>query len=119
MKVTNKIVVWHWEDIGFVALPEGWINVWKVDDGTYITEPCPGVLIQECTSTTNFWDEEDEGRVRRCSRYFEMERETRTVFAYCEDGVATLDAVDNSGSYVVTTTKEQWAAREQRVAIND
>lgn len=106
----------HWQDIGFTALPIGWINVWKLTDGTYFTDPCPGVLIQESTEGTWYWDEPgaQAGKAVLRSRPDVRERETRTVFAYCEEGCADLQPVDDvRDSYVTTTTAEVWNVRKE------
>lgn len=112
--VPQSKLVQNWDDIGFTALPHGWINVWKLDDGTHFTEPCPGVLLQECTTARRCWTEENaDGSPRFRSRSEVQERETRTVFAYREEGVSYLQPVDESGSYVMTTTVDEWSARQE------
>ncbi|ADG96539.1 conserved hypothetical protein [Segniliparus rotundus DSM 44985] len=99
-----------WSDVAFTALPPGWVNVYRMDDGTYETEPCPGVLLQEATQYKECWDEEVGGsnvlRTRRC----EMDRETRTVPA--EICVGNLSPACDVSNYVTTATAEEWEGQE-------
>lgn len=75
-----------WVDIGFTALPIGWINVYKLDEGDYYLQPCPGLLLQEATTCTECWNEKDETGVRPIFRdgLELLPRETQTVFASME-----------------------------------
>jgi hypothetical protein len=118
MEITSRKTYPDWADIAFTALPVGWVNVFKGDDGTHYTEPCPGVLIQECATLTEIWSEEhDDGRVDLRSQKRDADREIRTVFV-CAGyiGESFLRPVDDEPGYVVTTTPEQWAAWNADVA---
>lgn len=42
-----------WQTTAFTALPAGWRNAYTDDTGTIRTEPCPGVLLQQCTRTAD------------------------------------------------------------------
>jgi hypothetical protein len=112
MNITNLRRYECWTEVGFTALPIGWVNVFKNKDGTYYTEPCPGVLIQEATTYDQWWDEEHEdGRVeKRAKENCKMPRETRAVFVCAgyvgEPYLRPVD--DDASSYEVTTTSEQW-----------
>lgn len=42
-----------WQTTAFTALPAGWINTYTDSAGTIRTERSPGVLLQQCTRTTD------------------------------------------------------------------
>ena len=102
----------NWRTTSFAPLPAGWINVYENVDGTYRTEACPGVLIQKCTGTTWYWDEEHDGRIVTRERTGKEDRGIiRAVFAapHCA-GYAALRAADAGGStYLRTVPAEEFA----------
>lgn len=49
--------VQHWETVAATALPAGWLNVWRAEDGGLYLAPCPALLVQELRETTKCWDE--------------------------------------------------------------
>ena len=97
----------YWTTIAFTALPPGWFNYYRNDDGTFWADPCPGVVMQE--------------------HVVAGEPETRTVAATLEEGeiVAAADRYIYDGSYKAasyqaTTTAAQWAqwdAEEAEVVV--
>jgi hypothetical protein len=111
MKITNRRRFPDWTDMAFTALPPGWINVYKKADGTFDTEPCPGVLTQQATTYDEYWNEEhDDGRVigREKADCELGRRQIRTMFATYECGTLfPVQEIDDN--YHLTTTAEQWA----------
>lgn len=104
----RRKVVMCWETVAVTALPPGWRNAFKCvasDDGI-VRKPCPAILLQECRSETESWDEpnvETGGApfVRRFTETIhEPPFETRAVFADFE-GVHLWPADDDS-DYICT-----------------
>ena len=83
----------NWQTIAVTALAPRWVNVWRrLDRGLY-TEPSPALLLQESTSTTEWWRENiTDGGFTPCSRNKDHERMTRVVFAALP--VRPFDVVD-------------------------
>jgi hypothetical protein len=84
----------EWTTIAFTALPPGWFNYYRRADGTYWTDPCPGILIQE-------------GFDRHGDKV-----ETRVAPATIDEGYI-LSAEDRrhprGDQYHTTTTEREWA----------
>lgn len=92
--------IMHWETIGVTALPAGWRNVFREDDGTFHLSHCPALLFQEHRESNKCWDVvgEDGRPTVRVEKIRESEPyETRVVFAEA-DG-PTLGPVDDLGNY--------------------
>jgi exodeoxyribonuclease-5 len=85
-----------WETTAFTALPAGWRNVYRGEDGTLHTIPCPGVLFQENRN----WDIV----LREREKWDPLPDRTRAVFAAWAwaEGYGTLYAAENAEDYVGT-----------------
>lgn len=97
--------VQHWETVAVTALPAGWLNVWRAEDGkTVITEPCPALLVQELRETVKCWDvpaPPDSGHpydVQTSVQRHEPPYEVRVVFASHELG--QLNDVTEASNYL-------------------
>lgn len=112
---TNRRTVENWQTVALTALPHGWVNVFKDRRGAHFTAPCPGVLLQESTSVTEYFDRVDgTGHTIRCSEDRDEPRTTRVVYAdNCGEDFGEITAVTElDGQYQFTTTAEYWTARQ-------
>lgn len=101
----------EWETIGVEALGPGWVNVYELDMSTnFALEPCPAILLEQCTVTVHCWDELVDGHIVRMSRREEHPRILRAVFASEDCGEIT--PAPDMGGYVTTTTREEWDRRD-------
>ncbi|GGO70666.1 hypothetical protein [Nonomuraea cavernae] len=97
----------HWETVAVTALPPGWRNVYRHDDGPS-TSPCPAILLQEHRSTVACWDiplPEGHYDVRTEEKLMQPPYETRAVFA--DYDMATLCPADDVGNYERTIGPEE------------
>jgi hypothetical protein len=101
---TNFRQFLNWEIIGVTPLPPGWINTYRGDDGTQISEPAPALLLEEATTDTRSWDEQHDGKAVPMYRTGPCERATRVVFASSDCG--ELVAANDSDNYEFSTTQE-------------
>jgi hypothetical protein len=93
----------RWETVAVTALPSGWRNVYRLDDGTLAEHPCPAILVQENRGTHLSWDEPGtEARFTRCNRFEPAEPpyEIRAVFADHDYG--HLEPAVRASNYVAT-----------------
>lgn len=98
----------QWETIAVTALPTGWRNVYKNEDGSVHVEPCPGLLLQEHRSTDRVWDEPAEDapyRIRTKATQHEAPYDTRVVFAAFEQ--ASLEPADTCLNYAATVGPDE------------
>lgn len=100
-----------WATVAVTALPSGWRNVYRQEDGRLEESPCPAILLQENRGTTELWDElgsDGNTRVRQRFQAVDPPFDTRAVFAIVED--AYLDPVHVVVNYVGTIGPDQDAA---------
>lgn len=85
----------YWETTSVTALPPGWVNQHKQDDGTVDECACPALLLQELRTTVR---SEDGNEVEEIH---EPPYRTRVVFADLDDfgGLDDAAAVSN---YIAT-----------------
>jgi len=108
---SNVRQVIEWATVAVTALPSGWRNVYRQEDGSLEEGPCPAILLQENRGTTELLDElGSSGNTRARQRFQAADApfETRAVFAIVED--AYLDPVDGVANYVATIGPDQDAA---------
>ena len=96
-----------WITVGVTPLPPGWINVYRDDDGGYLTEPAPALLLEEATTCTHYW-REDGMPVKRTE---EIERQTRVVFATAGENTGELVVAGDARNYAYSTTEAEHALR--------
>ncbi|MGV9868097.1 hypothetical protein [Rhodococcus koreensis] len=89
-------VVDHWTTVQVAPLPAGWVHVWRNNDGTEHTEPCPAILLQECRERENVWDLPGTyPKQIRCEDVpVTPPYDTRAVYAVTEWESALLDTPD-------------------------
>lgn len=97
-----------WITVGVTPLPPGWVNVYRDDDGSYSTEPAPALLLEEATTHTRYWAEDDDGQSKYLKGTKDIKRQTRVVFASSEAG--ELIPAD-CANYVYSTTEAEHALR--------
>lgn len=102
--MTNRRWIENWETVAVTALPPGWRNVYRDDNGGLFTDHCPALLLQEHRSDTECWDEpQGDGQPARFSKR-EKAREspyqTRVVFAADQGG--WLDDATEVANYAHT-----------------
>jgi len=100
----RTIYITTWETIAVTALPPGWRNRYRDDDGTHHETPCPAILLQEDRGTTKAWDElQGDGQPPRRRSHFtaaEPPYETRAVFADWDGG--ELCPANDASNYAET-----------------
>jgi hypothetical protein len=97
----------EWVTVAVTALPAGWRNVYREEDGTLTVFACPAMLLQEHRSDLHIWDvEAASGQVRTMERTerHEAPYDTRVVFA--DQEMSYIDAVD-ANNYVGTVGPEE------------
>lgn len=90
--------------VSVTALPPGWMNVWRLNDGTEFVEPCPALLLQEHRETDLVWNTPEHSRVHYETVTETPPYDTRTVFAAAEDG--ELVPVDDHSGYIRTEYRD-------------
>ena len=91
-----------WETVAVTALPPGWRNVYKHDDGD-TASACPAVLLQELRETVRYEDvtkADGTPRIKEEATRREPPYETRVVFADYGDG--GLEPAGDMSNYVGT-----------------
>lgn len=102
-------VIENWATATITALPTGWQNVYRLNDGSVFAWPCPGILIQEHRSDELVWDivraDGHPGmrtRIETCATPYD----TRVVFA-AGDEFGYLEPAMETGNYVATVAPGQ------------
>jgi len=90
-----------WQTCAVTALPTGWVNVYKSQDGTWWTEPCPAILVQEKVVNVRCFNGD-------AMEYGGFERITRTVYATAEIGCPGQLVAVGRDTYEFTTTADDW-----------
>jgi hypothetical protein len=75
----------YWITVGVTAL-DGWVSVWRKDNGEFWFERCPAILLQEA-------EDVDGSRI------------TRAIFAF-DEGVGELDPIDETSPSYKRTVHE-------------
>lgn len=98
----NRWTICDWQTVAVTALPAGWRNIYRQNDGTVMTTTCPAILLQEGRGEIVSWDEQQDGRIVRRSREekFDPPFLTRAVFADCDR--AELLPADDASNYEQT-----------------
>ena len=81
----------EWTTVQISPLPAGWVNVFKQDDGTEDTEPCPALLLQECRSVRCVAEQlQDDGEYKAGDSWPEGQEppyDTQVVYADSDSGM--------------------------------
>lgn len=80
----------YWRTISVSPLPPGWVTVWENEDGTFWTEPCPALLLQELDNQND------------------PPPDTRVVPACSVEGVFEFTDPDERCGLHTTTTADEW-----------
>lgn len=89
-----------WETVTVTALPPGWRNQYKQDDGSIEANDSPALLLQELRMITYAWDADPPRLVHTEDRHERAPYRTRVVFANHDNG--ELDAAPEISNYVGT-----------------
>ena len=105
----------HWITVAVTALPPGWRNRFRDDDGSIHSSDCPALLVQEHRMTTYCWDEPPRGE------HTEDEREqppyaTRVVFA--DNDAGELTAAKEIDNYIGTVGPGEVTDHGEPGAVN-
>jgi len=88
----------NWVTVSITPLHPGWRNVYREPDGSFRTNPCPALLLQEFRSRTEY----REAGGRRTHRQDDMKSpyDTRVIFADHDHGElnAAIEISDYLGS---------------------
>jgi hypothetical protein len=107
----NERWTYDWRTVSVTALPPGWVNVFREDDGTEFTEPCPALLLQELVNETERWDEpvgDGTYHLRSVDYPAEEPRSTRAVYGSF-DG-AELEPATDADNYCGTEWRPEAAS---------
>lgn len=108
----------NWTTVAVTALPPGWRNVYRLDDGSVVTDQCPAILLQEHRSRTLCTDvPTGDGKydVHRREEELDPPYETRAVYA-TDDECGGLDPAMDVSNYAGVAAPSEDTNRFERPA---
>jgi hypothetical protein len=94
----------EWTTVAVTALPPGWRNVYRMDDGTTHSWPAPALLLQECRATTQVYElstADGPPQVHTSTSPAEEPYSTRVVYAEDHEG-GYVGAAEDTANYAGT-----------------
>jgi hypothetical protein len=114
----NSHLYEEWRTLAVTALPPGWVNVFRDDDGKLFAYATPAMLLQEIVREVRSWEEHvGDGNWRYQESVTDCEnvstRHTRVIIGSFDAGMGEVVAEDaNCRDYVGSMTAAEFEAMQ-------